>query len=113
MSHDEQPRDRLDVIHHTAISVTDIAAAVDWYTAHFKCHVSYQDQTWALLTFRNTQLALVIPEQHPPHVAFVDPEAERKYGPLRGHRDGTRSTYVSDPAGNAVEILAADGLDGV
>jgi hypothetical protein len=97
----------LDSLHHVAISVNDIPAAVDWYTRTFRCRVSYQDPTWAMLDFGNIKLALVIPQQHPPHVAVVHPEAE-KFGTLKQHRDGTRSTYVTDPAGNAVEILAQD-----
>jgi catechol 2,3-dioxygenase-like lactoylglutathione lyase family enzyme len=97
----------LDRIEHVAISVRDIASAVAWYTATFRCTVSYQDATWALLTFENIQLALVIPEQHPPHIAFTSPSAET-FGKLTTHRDGTRSTYVKDPAGNSVEIVAAD-----
>jgi catechol 2,3-dioxygenase-like lactoylglutathione lyase family enzyme len=96
----------LDSLHHLAISVTDIAKAVDWYTSTFSCEVSYQDDTWALLRFQNLQLALVIPEQHPPHVAFTRPDAER-FGALKAHRDGTRSCYIEDPAGNAVEIMDA------
>ena len=101
------PPGTLDRIHHVAISVRDIASAVTWYTSTFRCTVSYQDATWALLDFDNVQLALVIPEQHPPHVAFAGPQAE-SFGALTTHRDGTRSTYVNDPAGNPVEIVAAD-----
>ncbi len=97
----------LDSLHHVAVAVKDVAQAVDWYTKTFSCKVAYQDATWALLEFANLKLALVIPEQHPPHVAFVHPEAE-KFGTLMPHRDGTRSVYVSDPAGNAIEILAQD-----
>jgi catechol 2,3-dioxygenase-like lactoylglutathione lyase family enzyme len=96
---------QLDSLDHVAIPVTDIAAAVDWYTKTFRCAVKYQDPTWALLAFANTSLALVIPEQHPAHIAFVSPEAE-KFGTLKTHRDGTRSCYVTDPTGNSVEILA-------
>jgi len=97
----------LDRIVHVAVSVRELAPAVAWYTSTFRCTVAYQDATWALLDFENLQLALVIPEQHPPHIAFAHPHAER-FGALKTHRDGTRSTYVSDPSGNAVEILAAD-----
>jgi catechol 2,3-dioxygenase-like lactoylglutathione lyase family enzyme len=97
----------LDSIHHIAISVRAIQPAVEWYQKNFQCKVSYQDDTWAMLDFANMKLALVIPEQHPPHIAFVHPEAE-KYGALKTHRDGTRSCYVNDPAGNAIEILAQD-----
>ncbi len=98
---------RLDAIHHVAVSVADVAEAVRWYTQQFRCRVAYQDDTWALLEFSNAKLALVIPDQHPPHLALESPEAER-FGPLKPHRDGTRSIYVEDPAGNSVEILAAD-----
>jgi catechol 2,3-dioxygenase-like lactoylglutathione lyase family enzyme len=97
----------LDSIHHVALPVRDIKSAVDWYTRTFHCKVNYQDDTWAFLEFANLKLALVIPSQHPGHIAFVHPEAE-KFGALTRHRDGTRSVYVSDPAGNAVEILAQD-----
>nr|MCU0228715.1 VOC family protein [Bryobacterales bacterium] len=56
----------LDTLHHLAIAVEDIASAVDWYTRTFACQVRYQDDTWALLQFANIQVALVIPQQHPP-----------------------------------------------
>jgi len=98
---------QLDRLDHIAIPVEDVAAAVEWYCRTFRCTVKYQDQTWALLAFANTSLALVIPSQHPAHIGFVSPDAE-KFGALKTHRDGTRSCYVNDPAGNAVEILAAD-----
>ncbi len=97
----------LDSLDHIAIPVQDVAAAVDWYRKTFRCEVSYQDDTWAFLKFDNVKLALVIPSQHPAHIAFVSPEAE-KFGSLKTHRDGTRSCYVLDPAGNSVEIQAAD-----
>lgn len=94
----------LDSIHHIAISVANIGTAVDWYRKTFQCEVEYQDNTWALLKFANASLALVIPEQHPPHLGFVTPTAET-YGELKTHRDGTRSIYISDPSGNAVELM--------
>jgi catechol 2,3-dioxygenase-like lactoylglutathione lyase family enzyme len=100
-------KNRLDAMHHVAIAVDDVAAAVRWYQDHFRCEVAYQDPTWALLQFANMQLALVIPSQHPPHIAFEHPHPER-FGPLKAHRDGTRSTYVADSAGNPVEIMAPD-----
>lgn len=98
------PSKPLTPIDHLAIPVNDVAAAVDWYRQNFQCEVKYQDATWALLQFGNLPLAFVIPEQHPPHLAFAHPEAE-KYGPLKTHRDGTRSCYIRDPAGNAVELM--------
>ena len=98
-------RSDLDSIHHMAIAVTNIREAVEWYVRNFKCGVSYEDETWALLEFANLRLALVLPEQHPPHISFESEQAE-KFGPLKTHRDGTRSTYITDPFGNTIEILA-------
>jgi catechol 2,3-dioxygenase-like lactoylglutathione lyase family enzyme len=97
----------LDSIDHIAIPVTDVAAAVEWYRRAFRCEISYQDDTWAFVKFGNVKLALVIPDQHPAHIAMVSPDAE-KFGNLKLHRDGTRSCYIKDPAGNSVEILAQD-----
>jgi catechol 2,3-dioxygenase-like lactoylglutathione lyase family enzyme len=94
----------LQSLHHIAIPVRDIDRAVVWYTDHFDCELKYRDATWALLKFANIHLALVTPEQHPPHIALVDPRAA-EYGPLTLHRDGTRSIYIQDSEGNDVEIM--------
>ena len=82
----------------------------DIHPKYFDCKVTYEDESWALLGFANVKLALVLPEQHPPHVGFVRRDAER-FGPLSPHRDGTRSIYIEDSEGNAVEILADENLD--
>ena len=84
--------------------VTDIPKACDWYANTLGATVSYQDETWALLKLDNTSLALVIPSQHPPHLAFENDQAD-KFGPLTPHRDGTASVYVEDPFGNIIEFL--------
>jgi extradiol dioxygenase family protein len=93
-----------DAMHHVAISVDNIAEAVQWYQEQFRCGIVYQDDTWAMLQFANIQLAIVIPGQHPPHIGYALPNAE-KYGTLKPHRDGTRSVYTSDPFGNVVEMM--------
>ncbi len=98
------PTTELDSIHHIAIEVQDLSTSLSWYIEKFKCRVQYSDATWALLEFGNLSLALVTPGQHPPHIGFVSDEA-LQHGELKTHRDGTRSTYISDPAGNAVELL--------
>ena len=97
----------LDSIHHLAIAVTDVAASVRWYQDNFACRVAYQDATWALLKFANTSMALVIPAQHPPHIGIQVDDAAR-FGTLITHRDGTRSVYVNDPDGNALEMMARE-----
>jgi hypothetical protein len=102
---------QLDAIDHVAVPVREIGPVVDWYRSTFNCEVTYQDETWAFLKFANMSLALVVPEQHPPHIGMVSEEAE-KFGRLEPHRDGTRSIYITDPAGNSVEVLAADSMPG-
>lgn len=99
----------MDTIHHVAITVKDIARAVRWYTEHFDCKVSYQDDTWAMLDFANIHLALVLPEQHPPHVGIARSHAE-DFGKLTTHRDGVRSIYLKDSEANSVEIIEASSL---
>ena len=100
---------QLDSIDHVAVPTPNISEAVEWYTRTFQCKVRYQDETWALIEFANMRLALVVPEQHPTHIGLVSEQAER-FGELKTHRDGTRSCYVRDPGGNAVEILAKDSM---
>ena len=62
----------MDSIDHIAIQVSDINQAVKSYTDKFDCEVIYIDTTWAMLKFDNINLALVIPTEHPPHIAFID-----------------------------------------
>lgn len=93
-----------DTVDHIAVSVSDVKGTVDWYLQNFSCKVVYQDETWALLEFANIRVAFVLPNQHPPHFALLrDPAA---YGEPKTHRDGTRSVYLNDPSGNAIEVLA-------
>jgi catechol-2,3-dioxygenase len=97
---------KLDHLHHVAVAVSDLRETVDWYLQHFDCQLVYQDETWAILKFANVSLAFVLPEQHPPHIAVLGDPSE--YGKPVKHRDGTRSVYIKDPAGNNVEILAME-----
>ncbi len=94
----------LHAIDHIAIQVDNIKKAIEWYTKQFKCIVEYQDDSWAYIKFANIHLALVVPSQHPSHLAFKVENAA-KYGALRTHRDGTQSIYVGDPAGNTIEFV--------
>ena len=93
-----------DNIHHIAIQVKNIQRAIEWYTKNFNVEVIYQDDTWAMLNFKNINLALVIPEQHPAHIAIENSEAER-FGILTKHRDGTESVYISDSEDNVIEVM--------
>lgn len=95
---------QLDSLHHVACVVRSVSESVQWYRLRFRCEVAYEDDTWALLRFANSSLALVTDGDHPAHIGFVAPSALTA-GPLKTHRDGTRSVYVADPSGNTVELL--------
>jgi catechol 2,3-dioxygenase-like lactoylglutathione lyase family enzyme len=100
---------RLD---HVAVTATDIYKSVKWYTDQFGATVLYQDKTWAFLQVGGNKLALVTPGQHPPHVAFsVTEDQLAKASAATGisvdkHRDGTKGIYITDPDGNAIELIA-------
>ena len=94
-----------DSIHHVAITVDDIPRAIAWYKEHFTFDIAWQDDSWALLAFKNTSIALVKPSQHPPHIAFVKDRLSQ-YGTPVPHRDGTASVYIQDSEGNTVEMLS-------
>ena len=60
----------MDKIDHIAIQTVSIKDSVLWYKKMFKCEIEYEDDSWALIKFENTKLALVVPDQHPPHIAI-------------------------------------------
>ena len=94
----------MDKIHHIAIEVKNIQESINWYKNNTNCIISYQDETWAMINYDNISLALVLPNMHPPHIAFEKKNAE-DYGRLKNHRDGTSSVYIKDPSNNSIEIL--------
>ena len=94
----------MDKIDHIAIQTKDINESVTWYTSTFTCDVLFQDETWALLKFNNIKLALVVPEQHPPHIAVKRKNLE-KYGNPVKHRDGSESVYINSPDKNVFELI--------
>ena len=100
----DQKEIKLDSLHHVAIQVKDIARALKWYSETFNAETVYLDDTWAMLRFENIYLALVIPEQHPPHIA-IEHEGAEAHGTLIKHRDGTESIYINDSEGNTLEMM--------
>jgi len=98
----------MDTLHHIALQVQDIGKALAWYRGHFDVQTIYEDNTWAMLRFGNIDLALVVPGQHPPHIA-VEREDAASFGPLVEHRDGTASVYFADPFGNVIEVMRKGG----
>jgi hypothetical protein len=100
----QQQQTKLDALHHVAIQVENIARALKWYSENFNAEIVYLDDTWAMLRFENIYLALVIPGQHPPHIA-IEHEGAESFGTLIRHRDGTESIYINDSEGNTLELM--------
>ena len=94
----------MDKIDHIAIQTHSIKESINWYKTMFDCEVEFEDSTWALIKFENTKLALVIPDQHPPHIAIKRKNLE-KYGSPVKHRDGSESVYVDSPDENTFELI--------
>lgn len=91
----------MEKIDHIALVVPNIKRAVSWYVKNRDCKVKYQDISWALLEFDNVDLALVLPHEHPPHIAFVDETITDG----TKHRDGSESIYDHDTFGNIIEKI--------
>jgi catechol-2,3-dioxygenase len=100
----QETHTKLDALHHVAIQVENIARALKWYSENFNAEIVYLDDTWAMLRFENIYLALVIPGQHPPHIA-IEHEGAESFGTLIRHRDGTESIYINDSEGNTLELM--------
>tara|TARA_B100001769_G_C21849125_1_gene460392 strand:- start:316 stop:624 length:309 start_codon:yes stop_codon:yes gene_type:complete len=96
----------LTQIDHVALESNDIKKSVKWYMDNFNCKIKYQDETWALLYFKNIGLALVTPNHHPPHIAIVDKKIEKNPS-SKSHRDGIKYIYVTDPDKNVIEKLSS------
>ena len=91
----------MEKIDHIAIVVTNISQAVRWYTNKFDCKVNYEDKSWAELQFDNIKLNLVLPHEHPAHIAFIDESIKNG----TSHRDGSESIYDHDTFGNIIERI--------
>ena len=87
-------------IDHIAIVVNDIKESVAYYVDNYDCMILHCDESWGYLQFDNIKLALVLKDEHPPHIAFEVDEVEGKT-----HRDGSVSKYIEDPSGNKIELI--------
>lgn len=96
---------KADRIDHIAIVVNDLDQAINWYSTSFECTLLYRERQQAMLRFANVDLQLVLPSLQQPHVAFLRTDAET-LGELRPQIGSARSTFLADPTGNIIEILA-------
>lgn len=97
---------------HIAIQVKnqDIKGTAAWYKNNMSANILYLDDTWALLDVFDLRLALVLPTQHPPHIAFKINEAQyldfkKASKTFKKHRDGSESFYEKDISGNILEFV--------
>ena len=80
------------------------------YCYQYNAKVLYQDDTWSLLSMGGVKVAFVLPQQHPPHIAFRIDDTQRASLEEEGHefkklRDGSESCYIKDLCGNHLEFL--------
>lgn len=96
---------------HIALNVQDLTRAIEWYQSiGFK--LNYQDDTWAMLELGSCRLALTIPSEHPPHIAFsVRSLEDFPEGEIMEHRDGSKYLYCKDSEGNTIEYIYRPGSD--
>ena len=91
---------------HVAIQVSNLKESVKWYQENLNAKINYCDETWAMLEIGTLKLALTLPHQHPPHVAFeVENLNDFPDGEIKYHRDGSAYLYVEDPTGNTIEYI--------
>jgi len=97
---------------HVALHTTKekMKESVAWYTQFLDGKVLHQDDSWSLIEGSGVKVALIIPEQHPPHVGFeITVEKYRslkkKGRKFKLHRDGSESIYIVDPNGNNLEMV--------
>ena len=95
-------------LEHITLHVSDVERCVRWYTTSFDCEVLSCEPTFAALRFANVTLNLCLPSQEPSCLGFVRPDAA-SFGMMAQRRDGRRSLYLADPAGNVVELIE-DGV---
>ena len=90
---------------HIALSVENIQTSISWYKENLNAEVQYADDTWAMLLIGDVRVALTLPTQHPPHIAFIAESFSELGENPRAHRDGSNYIYKSDPDGNTVELI--------
>jgi catechol-2,3-dioxygenase len=97
----EGERDRLLA---ATLQVGDVGRAVAWYTEHFCCDVVGQSEAVATLAFGDARLQLRRWGEDRPTVTIVSPDVAT-LGPSQRRSDGVRALQLTDPWGNAVEVV--------
>jgi catechol 2,3-dioxygenase-like lactoylglutathione lyase family enzyme len=92
---------------HIAINVDNVFKAVEYYGRTYNAITLYEDLSWAMLKIGDTKIALVLSEEHKPHIAFKCSSFDDfpDGSEIRIHRDGSYYSYQTDPSGNVVERI--------
>jgi catechol-2,3-dioxygenase len=91
-------------VHAVSVRVGDLDRAVAWYREHFRCEVVQVDERRALLAFGQTHLQLCRWDDAEPPLTIVSPDVA-ELGPSSRRADGVRSLQLTDPWGNAIEVV--------
>jgi len=92
------------VVDHIALQSSEPSESAKWYSERFSGKVMYSDKEWALVKFDNINVAFVLPDEHPGHIAFEVQSIMDNDG-FSGHRDGTMFKYKRDKWGNVYELI--------
>jgi len=91
-------------IDHITILVADLEQSIHWYTTSFGCELIHRSKTLAVISFRNIKLVLSLPSEQRPHVAIRKDNAS-EFGEIMEQSDLCKSTFISDPTGNLIELI--------
>ena len=107
-----RPAGQPDQLLASALRVGDLERAVSWYTEHFRCEVVQRDERHATLAFGDVQLQLQSWDSDQPALAIVSPDVAQ-LGASQRRADGVRVLQLTDPWGNAIQVVdrvpSADG----
>ena len=100
------------MIDHVAVNVSNIEDSVNWYLKNLNAKIEYVDETWAMLNINGSKIALILKEEHPPHIAIkVSPDelkSAAKNSKIKTHRDGSSYVYLKDLDSNHIEYICYD-----
>lgn len=99
-----RPAGAPDQLLASTLRVGDVARAVAWYSEHFRCRVVQQDERRATLAFGGGFLQLQRWDEERPILTIVNPDVA-EIGPSQRRADGVRALQLTDPWGNAIEVI--------
>jgi catechol 2,3-dioxygenase-like lactoylglutathione lyase family enzyme len=96
-------------LHEVAVRVGDVDRAVAWYSEHFGCELVERRERSAVVALGAARLRLCGFDEAPPLLSIVAPNVAER-GPSARRPDGVRALLLTDPWGNALEVVDRAGL---